>query len=67
MLSQMLQSTTETWQLEEVSGVVMMVMLNSAWDYVLQFVSHVQIYAKSSNFYAKLNVTNLDVMNLYQI
>ncbi len=34
---------------------------------VLQFVSRVQLYAKSSNFYAKLNVTNLNVPNLYQI
>jgi hypothetical protein len=34
---------------------------------VLQFVSRVQLYAKLSNFYAKLNVTNLYVTNLYQI
>jgi hypothetical protein len=32
---------------------------------VLQFVSPVQFYAKSSNFYAKLNVSNLYVTNLY--
>jgi hypothetical protein len=32
---------------------------------VLQFVSPVQIYAKSSHFYAKLNVLNLYVTNLY--
>jgi hypothetical protein len=67
MLSQMLQSTKETWQLEEVSRVVTMVMSNNAWGYVLQFVSRVQFYAKLSNFYAKLNVMNLDVTNLYQI
>jgi hypothetical protein len=32
---------------------------------VLQFVSGVQFYAKSSNFYAKLNISNLYVTNLY--
>jgi hypothetical protein len=32
---------------------------------VLQFVSPVRFYAKSSNFYAKLNVSNLYVTNLY--
>jgi hypothetical protein len=32
---------------------------------VLQFVSHVLFYVKSSNFYAKLNVLNLYVTNLY--
>jgi hypothetical protein len=34
---------------------------------VLQFVSRVQYYAKLSDFYAKLNVTNLYITNLYQI
>jgi hypothetical protein len=34
---------------------------------VQQFVSCVQFYAKLSDFYAKLNVTNLYVTNLYQI
>ncbi len=33
---------------------------------VLQFASPVQFYAKSSNFYTKLNVSNLYVTNLYQ-
>jgi hypothetical protein len=32
---------------------------------VLHFVSRVQFYAILSNFYAKLNVSNLYVMNLY--
>jgi hypothetical protein len=32
---------------------------------VLQIVLPVQFYAKSSDFYAKLNVSNLYVMNLY--
>jgi hypothetical protein len=31
---------------------------------VLQFVSPVQFYAKSSDFYVKLNVSNLYVTNL---
>jgi hypothetical protein len=31
----------------------------------LQFVSHVQFYATSSNYYAKLNVSTLYVTNLY--
>jgi hypothetical protein len=32
---------------------------------VLQFVSPVELYAKLSDFYAKLNVSNLYVTNLY--
>jgi hypothetical protein len=32
---------------------------------VLQFVSPVQFYAKSFNFYMKLNVSNLYITNLY--
>jgi len=34
MSSQMAQSTTETWLLEEESGVLTTIMSNSAWDYI---------------------------------